>query len=160
MGLVDSFKKMWNPPEDEYEDDYVDVYANSDASAPAASEAPAREEPRETVRRSNPSSGSNKVVNIHATAQLQVVLFKPEHFGEEVHRSDGGRVGSARVRGGRGDFDHLHFDPDLSGVRPAETQSDPLHPDRGSRDERRFSRDDDGQPGRHLHRDERGIDVR
>ena len=84
MGLVDSFKKMWNPPEDEYEDDYVDVYANSDASAPAASEAPMREEPRETVRRSNPSSGSNKVVNIHATAQLQVVLFKPEHFGEEI----------------------------------------------------------------------------
>ena len=24
------------------------------------------------------------MVNIHATAQLQVVLFKPEHFGEET----------------------------------------------------------------------------
>ncbi|MCI5729035.1 MAG: cell division protein SepF [Clostridia bacterium] len=83
MSLVDSFKKMWNPPEDEYEDDYVDVYANSEPAA-SGHEEPKKEESRETVRRAAPQTSGNKVVNIHATAQLQVVLFKPEHFGEEI----------------------------------------------------------------------------
>lgn len=80
-GLVEKIKGMWNPPEDEYDYDYND---------PQQEEAPeAEEEPefhtRDTIRRA-PSSqgGGNKVVNIHATAQLQVVLFKPERFGEET----------------------------------------------------------------------------
>ena len=32
----------------------------------------------------NSQVSNNKVVNIHTTAQLQVVLFKPEQFGEET----------------------------------------------------------------------------
>ena len=36
------------------------------------------------MRRAAPQTSGNKVVHIHATAQLQVVLFKPEHFGEEI----------------------------------------------------------------------------
>ena len=36
-----------------------------------------------------PQYPGNKVVNIHATAQLQVVLFKPEHFGEETRACGG-----------------------------------------------------------------------
>ena len=63
MSLVDSFKKMWNPPEDEYEDDYVDVYANSEPAA-SGHEEPKKEESRETVRRAAPQTSGNKVVKI------------------------------------------------------------------------------------------------
>lgn len=38
---------------------------------------------RET-RTEAPISGNSKVVNIHATTQLQVVLSKPETFGDEI----------------------------------------------------------------------------
>lgn len=73
-GLVQKFKDMWNAPEDEYEDyEYEEE----------------QEEERNEVEKKpmfikNTSSSNNKVVNIHATAQLQVVLFKPERFGEET----------------------------------------------------------------------------
>ena len=33
---------------------------------------------------SSMGASNNKVVNIHATTQLQVVLFKPERFGDET----------------------------------------------------------------------------
>lgn len=75
-GIVDKFQKMWNPPDDEV--DYVyDEEAEMEEEAETANR---REEV--PVRRGGP--GNNKVVNIHATAQLQVVLFKPENFGEET----------------------------------------------------------------------------
>lgn len=84
-GLVEKFKNMWDAPEDEYEDeDYPEdeeqvngmdrQEQNSEPEPPA----------RDTVRRVSNSGSGNKVVNIHATAQLQVVLFKPERFGEET----------------------------------------------------------------------------
>lgn len=79
-GLVQKFKDMWNPPEDEYEDYYEEEEQEDIMSG--------REEPtndtRDTVKRAPNVPGGNKVVNIHATAQLQVVLFKPERFGEET----------------------------------------------------------------------------
>lgn len=71
MGIVDKFKNFIGYPEDDYYDetdgnlvrshDYDDGYDSQDSS---------------------PSSDkrSNKVVNIHATTQLQVVLVKPERF--------------------------------------------------------------------------------
>lgn len=85
-GLVEKFKDIWNPPEDEdeeYEEDYRD-----DIQADAASGQKGGHEsepaPRESIRRAPSGGPGNKVVNIHATAQLQVVLFKPERFGEET----------------------------------------------------------------------------
>ncbi len=80
-GFVEKIKGMWNPPEDEYDYDYdeapsQDITSNSDDMSEI------RE--RDTIKRSPVSSSGNKVVNIHATAQLQVVLFKPERFGEET----------------------------------------------------------------------------
>jgi cell division inhibitor SepF len=39
---------------------------------------------RDSIKRTPSSQSGNKVVNIHATAQLQVVLFKPERFGEDT----------------------------------------------------------------------------
>ena len=76
-GFVDKIQKMWNPPDDEV--DYVyDDEMEMEGGAPAGPER------REEGGRRNSGAQGNKVVNIHATAQLQVVLFKPENFGEET----------------------------------------------------------------------------
>ena len=78
-GFVDKLHKMWNPPDDEYEEYYEDE--------PEEEYDHSYDEP---VRRTSFSSFSsrtpqeNKVVNINAKAQLQVVLFKPVSFGEET----------------------------------------------------------------------------
>lgn len=84
-GFVEKIKDMWNPPEDEY-DDY-DYEEDDGREAPAAPEDHGSEQDspaRDAGRRMPSGSSGNKVVNIHATAQLQVVLFKPERFGEET----------------------------------------------------------------------------
>ncbi|WP_101696532.1 cell division protein SepF [Clostridium minihomine] len=82
-GLVQKFKDMWGAPEDEYEDEeYVDDRADDIISGSDNHAETIRE--REMIKRNSGSSSSNKVVNIHATTQLQVVLFKPERFGEET----------------------------------------------------------------------------
>ena len=78
-GFVDKLHKMWNPPDDVYEEYYEDDPEEEDDHS--------YDEP---VRRTSFSSFSsrtpqeNKVVNINAKAQLQVVLFKPVSFGEET----------------------------------------------------------------------------
>lgn len=79
-GFVQKFKDMWTPPEDDYDYEFDDEM--EDISSVEDYE-------ESTERRYRPSSNSsssqgNKVVNIHATTQLQVVLFKPERFGEET----------------------------------------------------------------------------
>ncbi len=78
-GFVQKFKDMWNQPEDEYEDDYE--YENEEVEDEYDDE-PMRDNMRNTQQ--NSQASNNKVVNIHTTAQLQVVLFKPEQFGEET----------------------------------------------------------------------------
>ncbi len=80
-GFVDKIKDMWNPPEDEYDYDYDDAQ-QEDITSRQQEEPEIRE--RDTIKRTATPSNGNKVVNIHATAQLQVVLFKPERFGEET----------------------------------------------------------------------------
>lgn len=89
-GLVEQFKHMWNAPDDEYEEGDGDYdYEEDDAEENSNPSAQGREPvsapaARENVRRAPVVNSGNKVVNIHATAQLQVVLFKPEHFGEDI----------------------------------------------------------------------------
>ena len=80
--FVQKFKDMWNPPEDEFDDyDYdeqvEDVYEDEEPA----------EEYQEPARHSHAraqETNSNKVVNIHAQSQIQVVLFKPNNFGEDT----------------------------------------------------------------------------
>lgn len=72
---------MWNPPEDEYED-YQDAPQQEDGMDEPLDDDRSYREPRSTS--SGHTQGGNKVVNFHNTAQLQVVLFKPEHFGEDT----------------------------------------------------------------------------
>jgi cell division inhibitor SepF len=80
-GFVEKIKGMWNPPDDEYDYDYDDAQ-QEDITSDSGDITEIHE--RDTIKRTPVSSSSNKVVNIHATAQLQVVLFKPERFGEET----------------------------------------------------------------------------
>lgn len=78
-GIVDKFKRMWDAPDDEYEYDeygYADEGDDDDYQEPAPRE---RERDRQPV-----TSTKSKVVNINATAKLQVGIFKPERFGEET----------------------------------------------------------------------------
>ena len=76
MSLLDSIKKGLMGEGDEYEDQYIDdgpqmVNNNSGVGIGMDEET---EEPAEGT------SKKNKVVNIHATTQLKVVLVKPERF--------------------------------------------------------------------------------
>lgn len=92
MGLLDKFKDFMGFPEEEYDDNYDERYNDSDPEpvnrrdasynggyVGTSSAAPAYEE---TPRR------GNKVVNIHATTQLQVVLVKPERFEDASSIAD------------------------------------------------------------------------
>ena len=72
MSLFDEFKKIIHPYDDE--DDY-----DEDLPEPRAREtAPTYFDDRREERRAE--DRRNKVVNIHATTQLKVVLVKPERF--------------------------------------------------------------------------------
>ena len=71
MGIFDELKRLARPyedEEDEYEEDFAPVSSSKD---------PARDygKDRDSDRR-----GANKVVNIHTTTQLQVVLVSPTRF--------------------------------------------------------------------------------
>ena len=75
MSILDDLKKWAHPYEDEdeeFEDDFPDL-GSRDTGAFA-------EEKRVRERKSAASERSGKVVNIHATTQLKVVLVKPERF--------------------------------------------------------------------------------
>ncbi len=75
-GFVDKFKRMWDAPDDEYE---YDEYGYADEGADDDYDSEPVREPKEREL-----GGRNKVVNINATAKLQVGIFKPERFGEET----------------------------------------------------------------------------
>ena len=70
MSLLDDFKKIIRPTNDEDDDMYDDFV---EKESPFAEERPRGERPMIDSRR-------GKVVNIHATTQLKVVLVKPERF--------------------------------------------------------------------------------
>ncbi len=72
MGIVEKLKDMFVAPEDSGFVDDIDII-NSNSAGEKASEP---EYNNDTIV----STKKNKVVNIHATTQLQVVLVKPEHF--------------------------------------------------------------------------------
>ena len=100
--IVEKIKSFWSPDDadyegyDEYEYGYDDdsysggapvdvedernVYSNNRQTA----RKPARETSRERSSDYEDPYGTSKVVNIHATAKLQVVVFKPDRFSEET----------------------------------------------------------------------------
>ena len=92
MGIFDEFKRLAHPYEDEEEDDYDDFDLSPrpverrerDRSdrPPRSSDSSYNSIPAEEERR------GNKVVNIRAATQLQVVLVKPERFEDASSIAD------------------------------------------------------------------------
>ena len=68
MSFLDELKK-WTHPYDDEDDDFEEEFEEMPRKETAFEE-----------RRSRVDSRNNKVVNIHATTQLKVVLVKPERF--------------------------------------------------------------------------------
>lgn len=77
MGLVDKFKGMFVSLDEEY-DNEVDFIQNNNNHPHKTEAAPQEQYGFEEDKTS--SKRGNKVVNIHATTQLQVILVKPEQF--------------------------------------------------------------------------------
>ena len=81
MGFMDELKKIIHPYDDEdydYEDDFEESARESRSPFEDRKEERRGEDRRTEDRRSE--DRHNKVVNIHATTQLKVVLVKPERF--------------------------------------------------------------------------------
>ena len=89
MGFIDEIKRLARPYEDEEDEEEYD-----DFDAPAT-----RTERKDKVRDIRESTSSiyaadpeprrsNKVVNIHTTTQLQVVLVKPDRFENAAEIAD------------------------------------------------------------------------
>jgi cell division inhibitor SepF len=83
MGLLDELKRLAKPYDDD--DDFEDFTPKAQERIPV---------PQRPVAASSRSSSvdsddrRNKVVNIHATTQLQVVLVKPERFENSAEIAD------------------------------------------------------------------------
>ena len=66
MSFIEELKRLARPYEDEEDDDFEDEFDST--------------MPRSGMPRNNELERRNKVVNIHTTTQLQVVLVKPDRF--------------------------------------------------------------------------------
>ncbi|WP_178667537.1 cell division protein SepF [uncultured Eubacterium sp.] len=89
MGLFDKIKDIMTDEEDDF-DDYNEG-RDSFVKPPRRRERdidPPSHEKEERTERVSKFSRSDKVVNIHTTAQLQVVLVKPEGFEEAASIAD------------------------------------------------------------------------
>ena len=80
MGFIDELKRLARPYEDEEMDDFDDFEPVGRASV--VREKARDREVNNSVYDQNASAErrNNKVVNIHTTTQLQVVLVKPDRF--------------------------------------------------------------------------------
>lgn len=72
MSIMDKVKGIFVDPDSEFEDE-MDVLNPTTVPEEKTTHTEYEEAPQAPVKK-------NKVVNIHATTQLQVVLVKPEHF--------------------------------------------------------------------------------
>ena len=106
MGFLDELKRLTHPYDDEMEDDYDedeeyyddedDLDDEDEDLAPPPPPVRDREEPlrrrehAEPPRRpaAPPPAAGGKVVKIHATTQLQVVLVKPERYDNASEVAD------------------------------------------------------------------------
>ena len=85
MGLIDKLKKLAS--DDDYEEDTSDLETYEEESSPVNYTAPTTNSTSYSTD-SYSFRNSNKVVNINATAQLQVVLVKPERFDDASSIAD------------------------------------------------------------------------
>ncbi|MCC8015920.1 MAG: cell division protein SepF [Clostridiales bacterium] len=92
MGFFDKFTEIMREGDDDEFDDFYDEKSSYSMPSPPKREKSHRsvrvpkEEKPERIHRTR--AESDKVVNIHTTAQLQVVLVKPERFEEAAAIGD------------------------------------------------------------------------
>ena len=85
MGFLDEFKKLTRPYDDD-EDEFEDFTPKTSEKLPITPKtAP---QARTSYGGFEEKPDRNKVVNIHATTQLQVVLVKPEKFETAAEIAD------------------------------------------------------------------------
>lgn len=85
MGFLNELKKLTRPYEDE-DEEFEDFSPRAPEKMPVT---PRTAAPARTVFQDNAAEKrDNKVVNIHATTQLQVVLVKPERFENAAEIAD------------------------------------------------------------------------
>jgi cell division inhibitor SepF len=84
LGLFNELKKLTNPYDEE--DDFDDFQPRNTDDLPQPPKTTAQA--RSTYGGFDETRSGNKVVNIHATAQLQVVLVKPERFEAAAEIAD------------------------------------------------------------------------
>jgi len=84
VGLLNELRKLTKPYDDE--DDFEDFQPRKSDDLPPPPKTVAQA--RSTYGSFEEQRGGNKVVNIHATAQLQVVLVKPERFEAAAEIAD------------------------------------------------------------------------
>ncbi len=85
MGFFDKVKEIISENDD---DDFDEYYDDAETSFEKSSRSERSREKEEKVERPRRSRNSDKVVNIHTTAQLQVVLVKPERYEEAASIAD------------------------------------------------------------------------
>ncbi len=80
MALRDTLRNLIGIPENDYDNDYDDEMQSGNID----------QQEEEQTSMASPSSDRkhNKVVNIHATTQLAVVLVKPERYGDAASIAD------------------------------------------------------------------------
>ncbi len=83
MSFVDKFKGIFVTEDDDYEEEELqDEIISKDHSHSEAFDYNRSNDAKTSTNK------SNRVVNIHATTQLQVVLVKPEHFEDASSVAD------------------------------------------------------------------------
>lgn len=92
MGFFDKVKEIMSESDDEF-DDYYDDSNSFGSSSRLEKPAPSfdrydKYDREDRAERSPRRQKSDKVVNIHTTAQLQVVLVKPERYEEAAAIAD------------------------------------------------------------------------
>jgi len=98
MGILDELKRLARPTDDYYEDEFED-FAPRRAERTQPEPRPVSRRERAEEQESRPRGGgyftpeaqpreSGKVVNIHTTTQLQVVLVKPDRFENAAEIAD------------------------------------------------------------------------
>ncbi len=94
MGFLDEWKRLARPFEDEEEDDDFDDFDTMGTGRLNRADIKAKSTPRQETgftpssERRSSSDRNNKVVNIHTTTQLQVVLVKPDRFESAAEIAD------------------------------------------------------------------------
>jgi cell division inhibitor SepF len=91
MGFIDELKKLTRPydeDEDEFEDFEPQQPAERVTARPKATTPPPRPTSANSGNYDSYDRRDNKVVNIHATTRLQVVLCKPEKYESAAEIAD------------------------------------------------------------------------